>query len=163
MWSVSNVDSWIDEWGPWTDLGIARESLIVGVQNVTTALDNVHGDLVPKDLREGVKKVLVEQIEQLRGELNTRRASTANNKGQETLALVITSRGQASKFHVLQNLVLDLPGIVDRLQEVAVVESLNAVGVGYTTYRIGELVSRNITPTEGERVSNVPTPITNLS
>lgn len=135
MWSVSNVDSWIDEWGPWTDLSIARESLIVGVQDVTTALDNVHGDLVPENLREGVKKVLVEQIEQLRGELNTRRASTANNKRQETLALVITSRGQAGKFHVLQNLVLDLPGIVDRLQEVAVVESLNAVGVGNTTYR----------------------------
>lgn len=114
---------------------------------MTTALDNVHGDLVPKDLREGVKKVLVEQIEQLRGELNTRRASTANNKRQETLALVITSRGQAGKFHVLQNLVLNLPGIVDRLQEVAVVESLNAVGVGYTTYGIGELVSWNKTPT----------------
>lgn len=99
---------------------------------MTTALDDVHGNLIPKDLREGVKKVLVEQIEQLRSELNASRAATADNEGQKSLTLLVTGRRQAGKLHVLQNLVLNLPGIINRLQEVAVVQSLDAVGVGYT-------------------------------
>lgn len=96
---------------------------------MTPALDNVDGDLIANDTRERMQQILVEQIKQLSGKLDTSRATTTHNKRQQAFALLVGGRGKTSQFHVLQDLVLDPASIVNSLQEVAMLQTLDAVRV----------------------------------
>jgi hypothetical protein len=87
------------------------------------------GDFIADNARERVEQVLVEEIEQLSSEFNTSRTTTADNERQQTSALLVSSSGQTGLFHVIQHLVLDPASVVNSLQKVAVLETLNTVWV----------------------------------
>lgn len=76
-----------------TYLGILRKCFIIGIEDVTTTLDDMHGNLVSQDPRECMKQVLVQQVKQLRREFNASRSATTDNKREQTLALLIAGGG----------------------------------------------------------------------
>lgn len=76
-----------------------------------------------------MEQILVEQIEQLGSEFDTSRATTADNERQQAPALLVTSSGETGLFHVIQHLVLNLSSVVNGLQEVAVLETLDTVWI----------------------------------
>lgn len=112
-----------------TYLGVFGQRLIVSVQDMSSALDDVNRDLIPDNSRERMEQVLVEKIEQFRGKLHTSGTTTADHKRQQTLAFLVTGGGQTGQFHVLQHLVFDLARIVNGFQEVAVLETFHAMRI----------------------------------
>lgn len=82
---------------------------------MASALNDVDGNLIANDAREGMQQILVEQIKQLSGKLDTSRATTTHDERQQALALLVSGCGQTSQFHVLQDLVLDLASVIDGL------------------------------------------------
>ena len=65
------------------------ECFVIGIQNVTPALDNVQRDLISNNPREVVEYILVEQVKQLGSEFNSSWATTTDNERQKTLTLLI--------------------------------------------------------------------------
>lgn len=47
---------------------------------MASALNDVDGDLIANDAREGTQQILVEQIEQFSGKLDASRPTTTHNK-----------------------------------------------------------------------------------
>lgn len=97
-----------------------------------SALDDMHGDLVPQDLGED-KQVLVQQVKQLRRKLDTSGTAATDNKRQQTLAVLVTGGRQTGHLDIFQDLVLDSPGIVDCFQMVTVLEALDTMRVRHAT------------------------------
>jgi hypothetical protein len=110
-------------------LGVFGKCFVISVQNMRSALDDVDGNFVAHNARERMKQVLIEQIEQLSSEFDTSGTTTTDNERQQTPALLVGSSGQTSLFHIIQHLVLDPASIVNGLQEVAVLETLDTVWV----------------------------------
>ena len=112
-----------------------------------------------------MQQVFIEKIEQLGSKLNTSWTTSTHDERQQALALIVRSSGETSHFHIFQHLVFDLASIVNRFQEVAVLEALDAVRVRNAAFSDEMSVSAiaSVYRHEAFGSSNVPTPTTSLS
>jgi hypothetical protein len=99
---------------------------------VGSALDDVDRDLVADNARERAEQIFIEKIEQLSSKFDTGWTTTTNDKGQQASALFIGGGRKTGLLHVLQHLVLDATSIVNRLQEVTILEALDTMRIRHT-------------------------------
>lgn len=139
-------------------LGVFRQSFVVRVQNMRSALNNVDRDLISDNARERIEQVLIQQVVQLGSELNTSGTTTTDHEGKQTSALLVGRSRKTGQLHVLQHLVLDPASIINSFQEVTVLETLDSMWVCNTSWK----TIKNLRH-ETFRGMNIPTPTTSLS
>src|SRR5271156_5763795 len=99
-------------------------------------------DLVPQDPREGPQKIRVEHVIELCGEFNPGWSSTTDHEREEPSALFIRRGRETGQLEIGQHLVLDQTGIINCLQEIAVLEPFDTVGVSCGPNTDHELIIR---------------------
>jgi hypothetical protein len=135
-----NIDSIFCE----TSLGVFGESLIVGVENVASALDDVNGDFVSQDAWVVVAEIFVEHVVQFGGKFDTGWTTSADDKGEQATSLFIGRGWEGSGFEVADDFVADQACIGNVFEEVAVFETFDTVRVSHGADTDDELVVREV-------------------
>ncbi|KAH3660593.1 hypothetical protein OGATHE_004925 [Ogataea polymorpha] len=111
-------------------LGIRPQALGERVQHVRERLDQGDLDLLG-DGRHPLGEVLVHIVLQFSGKLDTRRASSHNDKVQQSLSLLASLRIQRSFFNALQEALSDLDRVRQLFQETSVLGNARNVESGW--------------------------------
>jgi len=103
-------------------LGVLRQCFIIGIENVTPALYNVHRDLISKNLWERPYEIFVQKVEQLGRKFHAGGSTTTNDEGQQAPTLLVRRCREAGGFNVLANFTSNALSVFNSLQEMAILE-----------------------------------------